>query len=493
MKPVHTFLFSLVVFAILAVMLAVFTLFAPAEGIGWGETRMQFPTFAEMFIIDTSEEEKDLESIMFAMKEAMKQDSLARAEAAVSAEQARKDSLKAASMVIQYPEGDKSILHPFFARAYDARRAKSPVRVLHYGDSQIEGDRMTGKIRDEMQRKWGGTGPGLVPVVPVVSSISVTWSQADNMQRYTYFGARSKEVNHNRYGPLALFARYAPVVQDSFANDSIFYESWIRVNRSGNAYSTSKNYTRVRLFYGYNQSEVVLKFLADGNFISMNPLPPNEKMDVLTWDFDKTPQELTMVFEGYDSPDLYAVSLEGKSGIVVDNLAMRGSSGTLFTRMDQNLLNQAYDSLNVSLVLLQFGGNTIPYMESEKEAADYGSGIARQIRHFKSWIPGACVIVMGPADMSIKEKDEFVTHPMVPVVRDALKKAAFDAGAGYFDIYEVMGGENSMPLWVNADPPLAAPDYTHFARGGSNKIADVFIQSLFADYEEWSALRANYK
>ena len=289
---------------------------------------------------------------------------------------------------------------------------------------------------------------------------------------------------------MAVFSRFAPVVQDSFANDSIYYESWLRVNRSANAYSNSKFYTRVRLFYGHNQSEVVLKFLADGEFISLNPLPPRPQADVLTWDFDKTPEELTMVFEGYDSPDLYAVSLEGKNGIVVDNIAMRGSSGTLFTKMDTKLLNQCYDSLNVSLVLLQFGGNTIPYMDSEKEAENYGKGIARQIRHFKSWIPGACVIVIGPADMSIKEKDQFVTDPMVPVVRDALRNAAFDAGAGYFDIYEVMGGENSMPLWVEADPPMAAPDYTHFSRRGSNKIAEVFINSLFADYDQWMEARS---
>jgi len=78
---------------------------------------------------------------------------------------------------------------------------------------------------------------------------------------------------------------------------------------------------------------------------------------------------------------------------------------------------------------------------------------------------------------------------MVPVVRDALKEAAFDAGAAYFDIYEVMGGENSMPLWVNADPPLAAPDYTHFSRRGSNQIAEVFINSLMTDYDKWLEMK----
>ena len=68
-----------------------------------------------------------------------------------------------------------------------------------------------------------------------------------------------------------------------------------------------------------------------------------------------------------------------------------------------------------------------------------------------------------------------------------LKTAALDNGAGYWDMYEVMGGRNSMPQWVAADPPLAAPDYVHFTRAGARKIAELFYDALIKDYEEYTA------
>ena len=37
------------------------------------------------------------------------------------------------------------------------------VRIVHYGDSQIEGDRMTEYLRYRLQKKFGGCGVGTVP------------------------------------------------------------------------------------------------------------------------------------------------------------------------------------------------------------------------------------------------------------------------------------------------------------------------------------------
>ena len=45
------------------------------------------------------------------------------------------------------------------------------VRILHYGDSQLEGDRITDYFRNKMQRRFGGKGPGiLLPNEPAASA-----------------------------------------------------------------------------------------------------------------------------------------------------------------------------------------------------------------------------------------------------------------------------------------------------------------------------------
>ncbi len=87
--------------------------------------------------------------------------------------------------------------------------------------------------------------------------------------------------------------------------------------------------------------------------------------------------------------------------------------------------------------------------------------------------------------MSYKEKDKFVTYEHLEDVRDALKDATLKAGGAYWDMYEAMGGKNSMPSWVNADPPLAAPDYTHFSPRGAKVIANMFYNALIIEYKEY--------
>ena len=64
--------------------------------------------------------------------------------------------------------------------------------------------------------------------------------------------------------------------------------------------------------------------------------------------------------------------------------------------------------------------------------------------------------------MSMKERNRYVSYPNIEKVRDALKQASFSAGAAYWDMFEAMGGRNSMPSWVFAQPPLASTDFVHF-------------------------------
>ncbi len=43
--------------------------------------------------------------------------------------------------------------------ALEKVRQGGSARILHFGDSQIEGDRITGDLRDALQRVYGGEGP----------------------------------------------------------------------------------------------------------------------------------------------------------------------------------------------------------------------------------------------------------------------------------------------------------------------------------------------
>ena len=67
--------------------------------------------------------------------------------------------------------------------------SKKVVRILHYGDSQLEGDRITNYLRNRLQKKFGGYGPGiLLPLEPTASSRgNFRVSQSDDFVKHSIY------------------------------------------------------------------------------------------------------------------------------------------------------------------------------------------------------------------------------------------------------------------------------------------------------------------
>jgi hypothetical protein len=123
-------------------------------------------------------------------------------------------------------------------------------------------------------------------------------------------------------------------------------------------------------------------------------------------------------------------------------------------------------------------------------AAYYQRAFKRQLQFFKAACPDIPIIVIGPSDMSIRENGVFVTYPGLEKIRDALKNAALESGFGFWDLYEAMGGYNSMASFVHADPPLASTDYVHFTGTGVNLVAEMFYNALMLELNEYNTQRS---
>ena len=200
-------------------------------------------------------------------------------------------------------------------------------------------------------------------------------------------------------------------------------------------------------------------------------------------DFSKGPKALTLQFGSNSSPIIYGISLEGEKGVVVDNIPLRGASGIEFSKIDFESLSEMQKILSPDLFILEFGGNTIPYIKTKERAEKYGKYFKRQIQKLKKINPKALFLIVGPADMAMKEKTEFITYPILEEVILALKSAAFETNSCFWDMYLNMGGKNSIQKWVNEKPSLAARDYIHFTNRGAQKIADYFIEDFIRDYK----------
>ena len=136
------------------------------------------------------------------------------------------DSVLNAEKKIQFPNNDITILSSFFKKLDKAKKKK--VRIMHYGDSQIEADRISGRLRERLQKEFGGFGAGAYAVIPATRKISIKNEYSDNWVSRTGFGPYiDTAVKHKKYGALFSFCEIMPTVKDS----SLVYEASIKVGK----------------------------------------------------------------------------------------------------------------------------------------------------------------------------------------------------------------------------------------------------------------------
>ncbi len=482
MKPVKTLIFFLSVFALLALVSLVF----PKDGIKIGEKMdIQFMDLGNLFKNDSAEinivtaglinfntvsddpEFGGIDSVLL-MRDAVSDasnDSLVKAKI---------DSISNAIQPIEFSSEGKALLHKFFERANKAESASKPLRILHYGDSQIENDRMTSLMRYRLQMIFGGSGCGLVPAVPLYfgnptfkEKIEGEWT------RYTGFGKRDTTLEDKRYGVMNSFTAVPP---DSLDDEKSLRFEFIKGRRAS-------RFSSMKLFlHAYDESGQISIQVNDTICDTLTNV--FEGFQVIDYRAEVAVKNIQIDFELHNGGRIYGIAFDANAGIQVDNLAMRGSSGLEFRRQDSAYLKHMLDFLSPGLFIMQFGGNTVPYI---KKTGYYKSSFKRELAYIKSLCPDAALIVIGPADMSRKENGKFITWESVEPVRDALRSAALEADYAYWDMYEAMGGENSMDAFVQSDPPLAQADYIHFTPKGANLMTEMFCNSLMVEYSRYQS------
>ena len=490
MRPVHVLAFLLSVWAGLAL-------------IGWllpSDLRLsdglalRIPRATDLF--DAEEEKVDISDILAVVTDSAATvdtealaDSLPAADTTTVVEPFVFDSTQLRPLeeriALHYPNGDKTVLWPIFQKLEAARSGKQPMRIMHYGDSQLEGDRITAYLRNKLQTQFGGTGPGLFPVADIVPSFSIDRVITDNWKRYSVMGRKDPTQHHDRFGALSSFSRFTPILPDTVPLDSVEQEATVALRPLRRAYGKARQYTKVKLYFGWHRAPVTIEVRNKGELVKSEVVDPADRLFIRTWSFASTPEDLLLTFKGVDSPDVFGISLEGGTGICMDNIAARGGAGYEFRKADQGLLSAMYADLDVEMLILQYGGNVIPNLKGPEDAEQYGRFFGAQIARFKRMLPGVSIIVIGPSDMSIKEGEHYVTRPLLEEVRDAMKTNTLAQGAVFWDMYEAMGGRNSMVSWVEADPPLAATDYTHFSPQGAKKVGELFYTALINDFSAY--------
>ena len=354
------------------------------------------------------------------------------------------------------PNDDLKFFDPLFKELENADKKR--VRILHYGDSQLEEDRMTFIIRDTLQSMFGGDGQGMMPA-RTHNTFSIAGGASGSITRYMIF-APDRRSGGNKYGPFGDFVR--------------LYGS-VRLNYRQSKREDVKRrlFNEVTVVAGNTSGKGLAVTLGDST-IRFNA---GESLVRAVFSVPDSSDKVSISISG--NGDLYGVLMDNKTGVAVDNIPMRGCSGTIFTAMNADQLRSYYEQENVRLIFLQYGGNSVPVISNTKHVSNYCNTIRKQINYIQGLAPNAKIVFIGPSDMYSR------TRPMIPHLVDSLQSTANSCGAAYWDIYGAMGGKYSMSKWVSKG--MAASDYIHFSSKGSKLMASNIADSfkLYYEYYLW--------
>ncbi len=353
-----------------------------------------------------------------------------------------------------------------FYRALNKRNELGrPVRIAYFGDSFIEVDILTAPLREELQRKFGGHGVGYLDIAPPYAA-----NRATVRQRYGGWTAHCV-LDKGRYKRdlLNIGQRYfqpqgtgwteVSGVRMPGLDSAEVHTIYLRANAPVNV--------GVKLDNG-----PMLALNAKGNG-RIEALKRSGRAGKVRW---QVPAASGLVCWG--------VAAESKTGVIVDNLSLRGSSGVTLAEIPQRNLNELHSVRPYDLIVLQFGLNVAN--KTQKNYSAYMAQMKRVIDHLKQSFPESGILLVGVGDRVNRMSDgELHTLPGIIALSRYQQKLAADCGIAFWNLFEAMGGEGSIKRMAEAKPAEAGKDYTHINARGGKRIANYLFKSMVYGHEQY--------
>ena len=375
--------------------------------------------------------------------------------------------------ISDYRTDSLDILGRFFSTLKDCEQTKKRVRIAWFGDSMIEGDLITSTVRSTLQNQFGGSGVGFVPILTAVGGFRKTIDQASSPDWQTYSVLKPQR---------GIYAGISGQVYLPNASKTATTPSWVTFNTPTTA--AKSTFQSVKLYYGHTPNGFI-NYAFDGKQFKDTLRGSglvNEEVLSLKPGF----RQLKASFKG-DSLSIFGISDESDNGVILDNLSLRGNSGTPMQAIPEKMLRGFNKYLKYDLIVLQYGTNVVA--GADTNMVWYERGMINVINRLKRNFPQADILLISVGDKSYKENMQFVTQPSVPALVERQRKIARHTGVAFWNLYQAMGGPNSMVKMVESDLPMANKDYTHLNARGAAFIGKIISNNLLNEYHLYKQKR----
>jgi hypothetical protein len=343
-----------------------------------------------------------------------------------------------------------------------------PVRIAFFGDSFIEGDLLVADLREHLQKEFGGNGVGFLDVAPEAPGFRKSikqfyggWETHRAIDKEGFVAKKQgitqtySQSRGNSYTDISGAAEYPYA---SKFETSTFY----LVSSSPVTFNVSKN----------DGPQEVVKSQGTGK---VEAVSVQGNMNHVRWSMSGAPGALC-----------YGVAVESKKGVVVDNFAMRSTTGTHLETIEDDFLKGLAAVRPYDLIVLQYGLNV-----STKRVTKYDfyvNQMNKVIEKFKRCFPNTSILIVGLGDRGGKVNGVLCTTPGALALMQYQQQMAALNEVGYWNLFQAMGGEGSIVKMSETKPAQARKDYAHITREGGTVLSEYYFKAIKAGFEQYKIM-----
>jgi lysophospholipase L1-like esterase len=350
-------------------------------------------------------------------------------------------------------------LDNFLQKLYQLKTTnKGKIRIAYFGDSMIEGDLLTQTIRKALQKTFGGKGVGFVPITSQVSQFRQTvWATYSPGWEDENFRGRKAT---NLYLSGHLFKTKDAWVQmkdQTVPKDSVVIEKSLLCGYSGSPVSVTVNDQSIKV----NTSKFFSRIVLEKNKTTTLKLSVSN-----------------------DQFPVYGLSFESENGVIVDNFSFRGITGIELAAMDSAFLKAINETNPYDLIVFQYGVNLL-FRPNDKNFNWYARAMLPIIKKIKAGFPGCDFIVVSTADRAFSYNGQYKSAIGIDSLIKVQAMLAQQTNSSFYNLYQTMGGKNSIVDWAKHKPSLANKDYVHPNHRGAEILGNYFYTTIMNDYNKY--------
>lgn len=340
-------------------------------------------------------------------------------------------------------------------------------RIVHYGDSHVAADSLTGALRQHFQRDFGNAGSGFL-----YAARPWDW--------YVRTGVTQTASAGWRVAGLKLAAL-------PFDNQLGMAGLSFTATRAGERLQLNVPGERFEFVLLQQPNAGVIEVWLDGQLYHpalalAAPEAATLFVPVEAEGMGRHNLELRTVMAG--TVRVFGLSAErAQSGVLYDAFGINGARATRPLLWDWQLLDEQLADRAPALIVIAYGSNEAG--DADLNLSAYRRDFTALLQRFQRAAPAAALLVIAPPDRAQWANGRWQRLPQLAGVIEAQRQAARDNGAAFWNLERAMGGAGSINRWATQRLPLAQADRVHLTPAGYRLVADALYAELRDGYAEY--------